>query len=145
MASGGGVEIRGFLREDSEQVVSLWERCGLTRPWNDPRRDIERRLKVQSELFLVGDIDGRVVGSAMAGFDGHRGWVNYLAVDPDLRRRGPGPAPRAPATAGLKRLGCPKVNVQIRRDNAAAMEFYRRLGFGEDDVVSMGKRLEPDG
>ncbi len=139
------MEIRAFLIEDLEQVVSLWERCGLTRPWNDPRKDIDRKLEVQSELFLVGETDGRIVGSAMAGFDGHRGWVNYLAVDPDLRYQGLGTALMAAAAYGLNRLGCPKVNVQIRRDNMAALEFYRRLGFGEDDVVSMGKRLELDG
>ena len=138
------MEIRAFLREDFEQVVSLWERCGLTRPWNDPRKDIDRKLEVQSELFLVGEIDGRIVGSAMAGFDGHRGWVNYLAVDPDLRYQGLGTALMAAATDGLKRLGCPKVNVQIRRDNMAALEFYRRIGFAEDDVVSMGRRFESD-
>lgn len=79
--------IRTFRAGDTEAVVALWEVCGLVRPWNDPRKDIGRKLTVQPELFLVAEDEGAVVGSAMAGFDGHRGWVNYLAVDPGHRQR----------------------------------------------------------
>ena len=125
-------------------MVALWQRCDLTRPWNDPVRDIERKVAVQPALFFVAEVDGRVVGSAMAGWDGHRGWVNYLAVEPDMRGRGLGRALMVAAEHALSDLGCPKINVQIRRGNDAA-EFYRHLGFGEDEILSMGKRLESDG
>ena len=76
------MEIRGFSEPDSEAVIALWERCDLLRPWNDPRKDIARKLRVQPELFLIGVVDGRIVASVMAGYEGHRGWINYLAVDP---------------------------------------------------------------
>lgn len=80
--------IRAFVEADEDGVVDLWQRCELTRPWNDPRQDIRRKLTTQPELFLVLELDGEVVGSAMGGFDGHRGWVNYVAVAPGHRKRG---------------------------------------------------------
>ncbi|MBM4337636.1 MAG: GNAT family acetyltransferase [Deltaproteobacteria bacterium] len=138
------MEIRRFAETDSDAVIALWQRCGLLRPWNDPRKDIARKLRVQPELFLVGVVDGRVVASVMAGYEGHRGWINYLAVDPGLRRGGLGRAMMAAAEKGLAELGCPKVNLQIRRGNEDVVAFYDRLGYVEDDVVSMGKRLESD-
>ena len=138
------MEIRRFAETDSEAVIALWQRCGLLRRWNDPRKDIARKLRVQPELFLVGAVDGRVVASVMAGYEGHRGWINYLAVDPGLRRGGLGKAMMAAAEKGLAELGCPKVNLQIRRGNEDVVAFYDRLGYVEDDVVSMGKRLESD-
>ena len=82
------VKIRPFRAADADEVVTLWERCSLTRPWNDPRKDIARKLKVDADLFLVGTVDGSVIGSAMGGYEGHRGWVNYLAIDPEFQRRG---------------------------------------------------------
>ena len=138
------MEIRRFAETDSEAVIALWQRCGLLRPWNDPRKDIARKLRVQPELFLVGAVDGRVAASVMAGYEGHRGWINYLAVDPGLRRGGLGKAMMAAAEKRLGLLGCPKVNLQIRRGNEDVVAFYDRLGYVEDDVVSMGKRLESD-
>src|SRR5262249_26263853 len=139
------MEIRGFQDSDESEVISLWERCGLTRPWNDPAKDIARKRRVQSDLFLVGAIDGAIVASAMVGYDGHRGWVNYLAVDPRRRKEGLGAAMMAEAVRRLRELGCAKINLQIRRDNLEAAAFYRRLGYAEDAVVSFGKRLEHDG
>lgn len=138
------MEIRRFAETDSEAVIALWQRCGLLRPWNDPRKDIARKLRVQPELFLVGVVDARIAASVMAGYEGHRGWINYLAVDPGLRRGGLGRAMMAAAEKGLAELGCPKVNLQIRRGNEDVVAFYDRLGYVEDDVVSMGKRLESD-
>jgi ribosomal protein S18 acetylase RimI-like enzyme len=126
-------------------VVALWQRCGLTRPWNDPHRDICRKLAVRPDLFLVADDAGAVVGTVMAGYDGHRGWINYLGVDPVCQRRGIGRALMAEAERRLRAEGCPKINLQIRASNAEAIEFYRRIGFEMDDVVSFGKRLEHDG
>ena len=96
--------------------------------------------------FVDADEDeGTVVGTVMAGYDGHRRWVNYLAVAPEHRRRGLGRALMHEAQERLRRLGCPKVNLQIRGDNLEAIAFYRRIGFSEDDVLSMGKRLEEGG
>lgn len=140
--------IRPFDPADEDAVVELWRRCDLLRPWNDPRRDAARKLTVQRELFLVAVDGDAVLGSVMAGYDGHRGWVNYLAVDPDARGRGIGRALMAHSERGLLELGCPKVNLQVRATNAAAIGFYRRLGYLDDDVVSLGKRLlrdEPEG
>ena len=139
------MHIRPFLEGDQPGVVSLWEQCGLTRPWNDPINDIYRKLKVQPHMFLVGTIDGEIVGSIMAGYDGHRGWINYLAVAPQRRHCGYGRLLMQAAEELLREIGCPKINVQIRTDNKDAIEFYRRLGYGLDDVVGMGKRLQEDG
>jgi ribosomal protein S18 acetylase RimI-like enzyme len=138
------MEIRSFEDADEPPIIRLWERCGLVRPWNDPGKDIARKRRVQKELFLVGTIDGAIVASAMVGYDGHRGWVNYLAVDPLRRREGLALALMVEAERRLRELGCPKINLQIRRDNLEAIAFYERIGFTEDAVVSLGKRLERD-
>jgi ribosomal protein S18 acetylase RimI-like enzyme len=129
---------------DEDAVVELWTRCGLVWAWNDPRRDIERKLTVQRELFLLACVGGVVVGTVMAGFEGHRGWINYVAVDPSARRRGIGRALMLHAERGLGALGCPKVNLQVRSANDEALGFYRRLGYVEDEVVCLGKRLVRD-
>lgn len=121
------MEIRAFGGGDEEGVVELWRVCELIRPWNDPHRDIDRRLAVDDDSFLVGVVDGRVVGSVMAGYDGHRG----AALMEEAERR-------------LGARGCPKVNLQIRSSNSMAVGFYRRLGYSTDDVVSLGKRLVSD-
>ena len=139
------MQVRGYQDSDEASVVRLWTECGLVRPWNDPRKDIRRKLAVRPDLFLVGELDGTVVGTVMAGYDGHRGWVNYLGVDPACRRQGLGRALMAEAERLLRQAGCPKINLQVRTGNTDAIEFYRRIGFAIDDVVSLGKRLEHDG
>jgi ribosomal protein S18 acetylase RimI-like enzyme len=139
------VNIRPFARADEAAVVALWEECELTRPWNDPRKDIARKLAVQPELFLVGAIDDAVIASVMAGYEGHRGWVNYLAVAPRFRGRGYGRVLMQRVESLLLERGCPKLNVQVRNANADALAFYRRLGYLQDESVSLGKRLIPDG
>jgi ribosomal protein S18 acetylase RimI-like enzyme len=142
----GRLEIRAFVEADAGQVIALWSRCRLLRPWNDPRKDIARKLRVQRELFMVGEIGGRIVAAMMVGYEGHRGWVNYLAVEPELQGRGLGREMMAEAERRLSALGCPKIQLQVRNDNAEAIAFYRRLGYSEDAVVNMGKRLiEDDG
>jgi ribosomal protein S18 acetylase RimI-like enzyme len=138
------MRIRPYVSADEGAVVALWERCGLTRPWNDPRKDIARKLQVGAELFLVGVIDGAIVATAMGGYDGHRGWVNYLAVDIGQRRRGIGSALMRDAERRLRLLGCPKINLQVRSENKGVQAFYAALGFEQDEAVSMGKRLESD-
>ncbi len=125
--------------------MSLWSVCGLVRPWNDPYRDIDRKLARDPENLLVVEHDGEVVGSVMVGYEGHRGWVNYLAVHPDHRGRGLGRRLMERAEELLGRLGCAKVNLQVRSSNEEAIGFYRRIGYSVDDSVSMGRRLEVDG
>jgi len=136
--------MRPFAPDDEQRVVALWARCGITRSWNDPRKDILRKLEVNPELFLVGVIGDEIVATVMAGYEGHRGWINYLSVDPELQRRGLGRQMMNEAERLLGGRGCPKINLQIRNSNAGAVEFYSALGYSMDDVVSMGKRLLRD-
>ncbi|HEY0946921.1 MAG TPA: GNAT family acetyltransferase [Opitutaceae bacterium] len=137
--------IRPFGPDDEAAVIALWRACDLVRPQNDPRKDIARKLRVNPEWFLVGeDAEGRIVGSVMAGYEGHRGWINYLAVEPTRQRLGRGRALMEAAGQLLRAAGCPKINLQVRTTNADVITFYERIGFKRDDVVSLGKRLEVD-
>ena len=136
--------IRPFRPDDEPAAIALWERCGLTRSWNDPRKDIRRKLAVHAEWFLVGEVAGEVVTGVMAGYDGHRGSIYYLAVDPEHRRKGYGRALMAEAERHLRAAGCPKINLLVRTGNEAVIAFYRRLGYDIDPVVSLGRRLEHD-
>jgi ribosomal protein S18 acetylase RimI-like enzyme len=138
------MEIRPFQPEDEAAVISLWQRCDLVRPWNDPRKDIRRKLGVRPDLFLVGLLDGQVVACVVAGYEGHRGWLNYLAVAPEHQRHGLARAIVEEAERLLRAAGCPKINLQVRTSNRGVIDFYKRLGYSVDDVVSMGKRLEHD-
>jgi ribosomal protein S18 acetylase RimI-like enzyme len=138
------VLVRAFKESDEARVIELWTFAGLVRPWNDPKKDIARKLKVQRELFLVAELEGVVVGVVMAGYEGHRGWANYLAVDIGQRRRGIGSALMRDAERRLRLLGCPKLNLQVRGENTEVQAFYAALGFKDDAVVSLGKRLEDD-
>jgi len=139
------VKIRPFRATDTELVVALWEACELVRPWNDPRKDIERKLQVNPDLFLVAVDEDALVGSVMVGYEGHRGWINYLAVDPSRRKRGVGSRLMTEAERLLEEAGCPKINLQVRSENADVIAFYRARGYVVDDVVSLGKRLIDDG
>ncbi|MGA4670006.1 GNAT family acetyltransferase [Propionibacteriaceae bacterium Y1923] len=139
------VRIRPFTSTDADAVVALWQAAGLVRPWNDPYRDITRKLSQQPELFVVAvDEQDRVVGSVMAGFDGHRGWMNYLAAATDTRGLGIGRALVEHVEHELRAVGCPKLNLQVRTSNSEVIAFYRHLGYQVDDVVSMGRRLIED-
>ena len=139
------VTIRPYRTAEEAAVIAIWERSGLTRPWNDPRKDIARKLAICPDWFLVAELEGVVVGTVMVGYEGHRGWISYLGVDPAFQRRGIGRALMAVAERLLRSEGCPKINLQVRTGNSEAIEFYRRIGFAMDDVVSMGRRLEHDG
>lgn len=136
--------IRPFRPADTDAVVALWEACGLVRPWNDPRRDIARKSTVQPELFLVATDREAVVAAGMAGFDGHRGWVNYLAVAPDRQGSGLGRRLMGEFERLLTDLGCPKLNLQVRAGNEQVIAFYESLGYADDHTVSFGKRLIHD-
>jgi len=138
------LSIRSFQPSDAQGVVQLWHDCGLTRPWNDPYKDIARKLTVQPDLFLVGTADDTLVAAVMAGYDGHRGWVNYLAVAPGCQRRGYATLLMQEVERRLMAIGCPKINLLVRRGNEAVVAFYEKLAFRRDEVVSLGKRLIPD-
>jgi ribosomal protein S18 acetylase RimI-like enzyme len=135
------MRIRPFQPADEAAVVALWRECHLIRPWNDPHKDVARKLEVQPELFLVGVVDEAVIASVMTGYEGHRGWMNYLAVAPRLRGRGYGRALVEHVERLLLERGCPKVNLQVRASNPEAVAFYRRLGYAQDESISLGKRL----
>jgi len=136
--------IRRFEPKDTDEVVSLWMKCNLTIPWNNPWQDIERKLKVNPELFIVGEQSGKIIAAAMGGYEGHRGWVNYLAVHPDYRRKGYGKMMMIFLEEKLTALGCPKLNLQVRATNREVIEFYAKIGYADDNVVSLGKRLTKD-
>ena len=138
------MEIRPFETPDEGAVIALWSACGLTVPNNDPAKDVARKLKVLPELFLVGEVDGDVVGSVMGGYDGHRGWVHYLAVHPEHQRRGYGRQVMTELEGSLISMGCPKLNLQIRDTNAEVAQFYAAIGYTEEPRISFGKRLISD-
>jgi ribosomal protein S18 acetylase RimI-like enzyme len=142
--SASGFQIRSFKPSDQAAVIHLWQVCGLVVPQNDPHRDIARKARVNPEMFLVGLRSGELVASCMAGYEGHRGWINYLAVAPDLRRSGLATRLMDQATRLLRKAGCPKINLQVRSTNDEVITFYRTLGYEVDEVVSLGLRLEPD-
>lgn len=136
--------IRQFAPADTDATVALWEACGLTRPWNDPHADIARKLTVQPELFLVAEVEGEVIGSVMAGYDGHRGWMYYLATAPSQRGLGVGRSLVAAAEELLEAMGCPKAQLMVRNDNHAASDFYTGIGYETNAVLVLGKRLIAD-
>jgi ribosomal protein S18 acetylase RimI-like enzyme len=139
------LEIRPFRPSDLNEVIRLWRSCDLTRPWNDPEKDIARKLRVNPEWFLVAVLGEEIVGSIMIGYEGHRGWINYLAVAAPFRRHGIGTQLMQKAETILRAIGCPKINLQVRVGREQELsQFYVDLGFHSDDVVCYGKRLEAD-
>ena len=144
MEESFGTAVRAYRDEDRAAVVEVWRSAGLVRSWNDPHKDLERKLAADPEGLLVAVEDGVVVGTVMAGYEGHRGWIQYLGVLPHRQRSGVGRILVEAAIGSLRARGCPKVNLQVRRTNRPVAEFYARLGFVEDDVLSMGLRLVED-
>jgi ribosomal protein S18 acetylase RimI-like enzyme len=136
--------IRHYKTGDEKDVIELWEQCGLVAPQNNPKRDIERKLKVNPGWFLVGELKGKIVSTCMVGYEGHRGWINYLVVSGRYQRRGFASQIMSKAEKILRDAGCPKINIQIRTSNTDVIEFYKAIGFKKDDVLSMGKRLVQD-
>jgi ribosomal protein S18 acetylase RimI-like enzyme len=133
--------IRPFQMADEPAVVALWHQCGLVVPQNNPHEDIAIKVAFQPDLFFVGAIDGQVVATVMAGYEGHRGWINYIAVAPAYQRAGIGSQMMSRAEEALRALGCPKINLQVRESNQNVIAFYESLGFSNDRVISLGKRL----
>lgn len=134
--------VRLFQDDDEAGVVALWSSVFPDDPpWNDPRAVLTRLRRVPSAVVVVAATDERIVGTVIAGWDGHRGWIYHLAVAPELRRRGLGRQLMDEAEDRLRALGCPKINLQVRAENVAAVTFYERLGYAVEARVSLGKRL----
>lgn len=138
------MKIRQFQSSDKEAVIQLWHDCNVVVPWNDPEKDIQRKLDVGNEYFLVGECDEKLVASVMGGYDGHRGYVNYLVVAPAYRSRGFAQMMMSEIETRLKAAGCPKINLMVRKTNIDIVEFYESLGYRADQSVILGKRLIPD-
>ena len=136
--------VRPFAEGDRDPVIRLWQRCGLVVPWNDPAADIDRKLQVDPELFVVGQEGAALVASAMGGYDGHRGSIFYLAVDPDHQGEGCGRKIVEHLANLLTQRGCPKLNILVRSTNKEVIEFYQRLGFKSEEILCLGKRLIDD-
>lgn len=129
--------------DDTEAVVDLWKRCGLTRPWNDPQADIAFARSVPNAALLVGPEHGAIVASVMVGHDGHRGTVYYVSVDPEHQNRGMGRAVMQAAEDWLRERGVWKLNLIVRAENTAVIDFYSRLGYAKEERVNMAKWLDP--
>ena len=134
-------EIDRYDVKHQKAVINLWEKCGLIVPQNDPVEDIQRKLAFQPELFFIALSDGQLIGSVMVGYEGHRGWLNYLAVLPSFQKRGYGKKLVNKAIVELRKMGCLKLNLQVRKSNTAVIEFYKHLGFKEEERISLGMRL----
>ena len=133
-----------FEDKHRTQVIDLWEKCNLIKSWNDPNKDIDRKLKVNDNLFLIVEFNKVIIGSAMIGYDGHRGSLYYLAVDPKHQRKGVGKMLMKEIEKRLIEVGCPKINIFIRNSNIEVKEFYQSIDYEEQDSLVYGKRLIPD-
>lgn len=139
------IAFRPLEDRDIAGVIALWTACGLVRPWNDPRRDIDFARGKEGSDILVGVDDGALISSVMVGHDGHRGWLYYVSVAPGLQGSGLGKATVRAAEAWLKARGIWAINLNIRSENAKVRAFYTALGYETRDVIVMGRRdLEPD-
>ena len=137
------MHVRDFRETDRPALTTLWEACGLTRPWNDPNDDIDRAVATRDATIRVGYLGDRLAGSVMAGHDGHRGWVYYLAVDPSQQGRGLGRELMEEAGLWLLSRGAPKLELMVREGNDRAAKFYEALGFERQPVTVYGKWLKP--
>ena len=139
------MKIRVYREADEEPVLSLWDRSGIGRPWLDLRAEILEKRKRDRSLFLVATEAGAVVGAVMGAYDGRRGWVYHIAADPGCRQSGIGRALMTDLERRMRRMGVGKINLQVRSDNLAVIGFYERLGYKDENLVSMGKWLTHPG
>jgi GNAT superfamily N-acetyltransferase len=126
---------------DIAAVIALWQACGLTRPWNDPASDIALARRQPNSTILIGRADNAIVATVMVGYDGHRGWVYYVATDPDRRAEGYGRAIMNAAEDWLRAAGIAKLQLLVRRDNARAGAFYQSIGYAEAQTIVFAKGL----
>ncbi|MFC3714516.1 GNAT family acetyltransferase [Sphingoaurantiacus capsulatus] len=136
------IAIGALEPQEADAAVALWQACGLTRPWNDPHADLKFAFDTPTSTILAGRIDGKLAATVMVGFDGHRGWVYYLAVDPTLQRGGHGAVMMRAAEDWLRGQGVPKLNLMVRGDNAVATGFYEAIGYDRSDVIVLQKFLD---
>lgn len=136
--------IRTYKVSDEASVIDLWQQCNLTVPWNNPQSDIARKMADSPDLFFVGTLDMCIVSSCMAGYDGHRGWIYYLAVLPDLQNKGIAAQMLTHSERVLAERGCPKINLMVRNTNQDVIQFYQRAGFSDESVLVLSKRLSED-
>ncbi len=130
---------RPFQETDRRSLIDLWDQCGLLRPWNDPDTDIDQAIRNETSTILVGSVDGLLVASVMVGFDGHRGWVYYVAVDPARQRKGGGRQAMSEAERWLRDRGCRKIQLMVRDSNEEAERFYTSIGYETQAVRTIGK------
>jgi ribosomal protein S18 acetylase RimI-like enzyme len=140
----GGFSIDTYQNGDEAAIIELWQQCGLVVPWNNPQTDIARKVTNSPELFFTGRIGGRLVASCMAGYDGHRGWIYFLAVANSEQRKGLAAQLVAHVEAQLIELGCPKLELMVRDTNREVIAFYEAIGFNLDPVRVLSKRLRQD-
>ncbi len=136
--------VRTYQNRDLASVIKLWEDTGLVVEQNNPEKDIDRKLLVDPDLFLIGELEDQIIGSVMGGYEGHRGWINYLAVSPSHQRKGYARTLMQEVEKLIKQKGCPKINLQVRDTNKAVLDFYTAIGYADDSVIGLGKRLESD-
>jgi ribosomal protein S18 acetylase RimI-like enzyme len=141
-AAVSALAIAEIADSDVEAVIALWQRCGLTRPWNDPAADIALARRGSNATILIGRADGAIVASALVGHDGHRGWVYYVAVDPGRQKQGLGRTIMNAAEQWLREAGLPKLQLLVRRENAKAGAFYRGIGYEEADTIVFAKWID---
>ena len=132
---------RKFKRRDSREVIELWNLCKLLVPWNDPKKDIFRKLLVKDNLFIIGENNKKIIASAMGGYDGHRGYIYYLAVLPEFQKKGVGSNILRLVEEELLKLGCPKINLFVRNNNLNIKTFYKKNIYESQDSQIYGKRL----
>ena len=137
--------IDAITEADVEPVVALWQRCGLTRPWNDPASDIALARRRDNSTVLIGRDGNTIVATAMVGHDGHRGWVYYVAVDPERQGKGLGRTIMSAVENWLREAGIAKLQLLVRRENAKASAFYQTLGYAESTSVMLAKWLDGRG
>jgi ribosomal protein S18 acetylase RimI-like enzyme len=143
MAAGAALDFGELAPAELDAAVELWRACGLTRPWNDPHADARRALEGPTSTVLAGRTAGRLAATAMVGADGHRAWVYYLAVAPELRGAGYGADMMRAAEAWALARGMPKLELMVRDENAAATGFYEAIGYVREPVRVYSRRLSP--
>jgi ribosomal protein S18 acetylase RimI-like enzyme len=138
------INFRDYRRRDRKAVVELWKACQLIQPWEEPEKHINRRIKVHEDLFLVGTIEDKIVGTVMGRCDENRGWVEYLAVHPLFRRKGIGRQLLNIIEERLSVKGCFGMGLLIQQETPVATNFYQRVGYRIKNVTYLEKRLRDD-
>jgi ribosomal protein S18 acetylase RimI-like enzyme len=138
------MNIKPYHPDNQQAVIDLWQACNLVVAWNDPVKDIQRKMLVDPDLFLIGELSEDIVATVMGGYEGHRGWINYLAVSPEHQRKGYARAMMQQIEFLILQKGSPKINLQVRNNNIDVIQFYQAIGYDIENAVGLGKRLIPD-